>query len=93
MLPRARSSGTPIAVSTCEGSSEPVVQAEPLEPPPADALTHAAVPPLAPIPTAEPAVESGDVANRMEEIFPLLWLGMLTVVSVIGIYSAFTKLP
>ncbi len=29
-LARATSGGTPIAVRTCEGSSEPVVQAEPL---------------------------------------------------------------
>ncbi len=65
----------------------------PLEPPPTDALTHAAVPPLEPPPTAEPTVESGALVNQMEEIFPLVWLGMLTVVSVIGIYSAVTKLP
>lgn len=62
-----------------------------------DALTHAAVPPPAPPPSAAPndalAVESGPVVTGIEEIFPLLWLGMLTVVSVIGIYSAVTKLP
>ncbi len=62
-----------------------------------DALAHAAVPPPDTPPTAAPndalAVESGAVVNRLEELFPLLWLGMLTVVSVIGIYSAVTKLP
>ncbi len=62
-----------------------------------DALTHAAVPPPAPPPPAAPtdalAVESGAVITRIEEIFPLLWLGMLTVASVVGIYSAVTKLP
>ena len=72
-----------------------------------DALTHAAVPPpesppttapptAAPPPDAPddaPTVESGDVVNRIEELFPLVWLGMLTVVSVIGIYSAVAKLP
>ena len=31
MLPRARAALQPIAVSTCEGSSDPVVQADPLE--------------------------------------------------------------
>ena len=65
----------------------------PPQPPSTDALTHAAVPPLEPLPTAEPAVESGAIVNRIEELFPLVWLGMLTVVSVIGIYSAVTKLP
>ncbi|MCH7810189.1 MAG: hypothetical protein IH863_06390 [Chloroflexi bacterium] len=62
-----------------------------------DALTHAAVPPPAPPPAAAPndalAVESGAVVNRIEELFPLVWLGMLTVVSVVGIYSAASKLP
>lgn len=62
-----------------------------------DALTHAAVPPPAPPPTPAPndalAVESGAVINRIEEIFPLVWLAMLTVASVVGIYSAVTKLP
>ncbi len=67
-----------------------------------DALTHAAVPPPDAPPTAAPppdapddapTVESGDVVNRIEELFPLVWLGMLTIVSVIGIYSAVTKLP
>ena len=61
------------------------------------ALAHAAVPPPAPPPTPAPndalAVESGAVINRIEEIFPLVWLGMLTVASVVGIYSAVTKLP
>ena len=65
------------------------------------ALAHAAVPPPMAPPAAAPgdapndalAVESGDVVNRIEELFPLAWLGMLTVVSVIGIYSAVTKLP
>ena len=64
---------------------------------PPDALTHAAVPPPAPPPVAAPndalAVESGAVVNRIEELFPLVWLGMLTVVSVVGIYSAASKLP
>ena len=62
-----------------------------------EALTHAAVPPPAPPPSAAPndalAVESGAVITRIEEIFPLVWLGMLTVASVVGIYSAVTKLP
>ena len=66
-----------------------------------EALMHAAVPPPMAPPTAAPgdapndalAVESGDVVKRIEELFPLAWLGMLTVVSVIGIYSAVTKLP
>ncbi len=62
-----------------------------------EALTHAAVPPPAPPPSATPndalAVESGAVITRIEEIFPLVWLGMLTVASVVGIYSAVTKLP
>ncbi len=62
-----------------------------------DALTHAAVPPPAPRPAAAPgdalAVESGPVINLLEELFPLAWLGMLTVVSFVGIYSAVTKLP
>ena len=62
-----------------------------------DALTHAAVPPPAPPPAAAAgdalAVESGPVVDLLEELFPLAWLGMLTVVSVIGIYSAVTKLP
>ena len=62
-----------------------------------DALTHAAVPPPAPQPAAAAgdalAVESGPVVDLLEELFPLAWLGMLTVVSVVGIYSAVTKLP
>ena len=62
-----------------------------------EALTHAAVPPPDAPPTAAPndalAVESGAVVNRIEALFPLVWIGMLTVVSVIGIYSAVTKLP
>ncbi len=62
-----------------------------------DALTHAAVPPPGTPPAAAPnnalAVESGAVVNRIEELFPLVWLGMLTVVSVVGIYSAVAKLP
>jgi len=61
--------------------------------PAADALTHAAVPPLEPLPADEPTVESGPFVTRMEELFPVVWLGMLIVVSVIGIYSAVTKLP
>ena len=61
--------------------------------PPTDALAHAAVPPLEPPPMEEPTVESGPFVNRMEELFPVVWLGMLIVVSVIGIYSAVTKLP
>jgi len=62
-----------------------------------DALTHAAVPPPAPTPVAAAgdalAVESGPVINLLEELFPLAWLGMLTVASFVGIYSAVTKLP
>jgi hypothetical protein len=62
-----------------------------------DALTHAAVPPPAPPPAAASgdalSVESGPVIERLEEFFPLAWLGMLTVASVVGIYSAVTKLP
>ena len=58
-----------------------------------DALIHAAAPPPNEPPTAPPDVESGAVVNRIEELFPLIWLGMLTVVSVVGIYNAVTKLP
>ena len=62
-----------------------------------EALTHAAVPPTRePHPAAEddaPVVEGDPVPSRLEEIFPLVWLGMLTVVSVVGIYSAVTRLP
>ncbi|HEY5639219.1 MAG TPA: hypothetical protein VIW01_04150 [Dehalococcoidia bacterium] len=62
-----------------------------------EALTHAAVPP----PEKPPgdaksdalAVESGPVVERLEELFPLIWLGMLTVVSVVGIYNAVSNLP
>ncbi len=62
-----------------------------------DALIHATVPPPDEPPTAAPGdtltVESGAVVNRIEELFPLVWLGMLTVVSVVGIYNAVSKLP
>ena len=62
-----------------------------------DALTHAAVPPPAPQPAAALgdalAVESGPVIERLEELFPIVWLGMLTVVSIVGIYNAVSKLP
>lgn len=71
----------------------PPPESPPTDAPPTDALTHAAVPPLESPPTDVPAVESGAIVNRIEELFPLAWLGMLTVVSVIGIYSAVTKLP
>ncbi len=65
----------------------------PPESPPTDAPTHAAVPPPPPPPGDTRAVESGAVVDRIEEIFPLVWLGMLTVVSVVGIYNAVSKLP
>jgi hypothetical protein len=39
------------------------------------------------------AVYDGEVTQRLEAFFPLLWLAMLTVVSVIGIYNAVNKLP
>ncbi len=62
-----------------------------------DALIHAAAPPPDKPPTDAPddarTVESGAVVNRIEELFPLVWLGMLTVVSVVGIYNAVSKLP
>jgi len=62
-----------------------------------DALIHAAAPPPDEPPTAPPddarSVESGAVVNRIEELFPLVWLGMLTVVSVVGIYNAVSRLP
>ncbi len=62
-----------------------------------DALIHATVPPPDEQPTAAPgdalADESGAVVSRIEEFFPLIWLGMLTVVSVVGIYNAVSKLP
>ena len=60
---------------------------------PTDAFTHAAVPPPPPPSGDTRAVESGAVVDRIEEIFPLVWLGMLTVVSVVGIYNAVSKLP
>ena len=56
-----------------------------------DALTHAAVPLGNDSPAAAThdtsAIESGPIVSRMEEVFPLVWLGMLTVVCVIGIYK------
>ncbi len=62
-----------------------------------EALTHAAVPlPGEPQTAAEhdaPTDESDSVPSRLEELFPLIWLGMLTVVCVVGIYSAVTRLP
>jgi len=62
-----------------------------------EALTHAAVPPPGEPHTAAddvaPAGESDAVPSRLEELFPLAWLGMLTVVCVVGIYSAVTRLP
>ena len=62
-----------------------------------DALAHAAVPPPAPPPPAAPgdalAVESGTIVTSIEDFFPLIWLGMLTVVSVVGIFNAVEKLP
>jgi len=39
------------------------------------------------------AIYDGEVTQRLEALFPLLWLAMLTVVSVIGIYNAVDKLP
>lgn len=39
------------------------------------------------------AVYDGEVVNRLEDIFPLAWLAMLTVVCVIGIYNAVRLLP
>jgi hypothetical protein len=39
------------------------------------------------------AIYDGEVIQRLEALFPLLWLAMLTVVSVIGIYNAVDKLP
>ncbi len=62
-----------------------------------EALTHAAVPPPGEPPADAKhdaaAVESGPVVDRLEELFPLVWLGMLTVVSVVGIYNAVSNLP
>ena len=56
-----------------------------------EALTHAAVPLADDSPAAAThntsAIESGAIVSRMEELFPLVWLGMLTVVCVIGIYK------
>ena len=57
-----------------------------------DALTHAAVPPPA-VPGDPLAVESGTIVTGIEDFFPLIWLGMLTVVSVVGIFNAVSKLP
>jgi len=61
-----------------------------------DALMHASVPPPDEPPTAAsgdmPAIENGAVADRIEEFFPLIWLGMLTIASVVGIFSAVSKL-
>jgi hypothetical protein len=39
------------------------------------------------------AIEEGTLVGRAEELFPLAWLAMLTVVSVIGIYNAVSRLP
>ncbi|MEX0682050.1 MAG: hypothetical protein WD904_04845 [Dehalococcoidia bacterium] len=39
------------------------------------------------------AVYDGEVIGRLEDIFPLAWLAMLTVVCVIGIYNAVRLLP
>jgi hypothetical protein len=62
-----------------------------------EALTHAAVPlpdePSTAAPDGALAVESGPVVTRIEEVFPLVWLGMLTVASAVGIYSAVSRLP
>lgn len=62
-----------------------------------EALSHAAVPlpdePSTPAPGDPLTVESGPVVNRIEDVFPLVWLGMLTVACVVGIYSAVTNLP
>ncbi len=61
---------------------------------PPDALTHAAVVPPNESNTADAAaVESGPVVNRLEELFPLIWLGMLSIVCVVGVYNAVAKLP
>jgi hypothetical protein len=35
----------------------------------------------------------GEVLQRLEDVFPLVWLAMLTIVSVISIYNAVDKLP
>lgn len=39
------------------------------------------------------SVQSGEMVLQFERLWPLLWLAMLTVVSVIGIYNAVRHLP
>ncbi|HUF52447.1 MAG TPA: DnaJ domain-containing protein [Dehalococcoidia bacterium] len=39
------------------------------------------------------AIYAGETITRLERLWPLVWLGMLTVVCVIGIYNAVRMLP
>jgi hypothetical protein len=39
------------------------------------------------------AVESGETVLTLERYWPMIWLAMLTVVSVIGIYNSVRHLP
>ena len=41
----------------------------------------------------EELIEDGDLIRAAEWYFPALWIGMLVVVSFIGVYSAVGKLP
>jgi hypothetical protein len=64
--------------------------------PPAETPAEAAAPP--PPPSRGPvavavSVESGPTVELIEQLFPLAWLAMLTVVSVIGVYNAVSRLP
>jgi hypothetical protein len=67
--------------------------------PPIETAAEAAAPPPQPTPPEERpsgealSVESGPVIEVMEQAFPLVWLAMLTIVSVIGIYNAVSRLP
>jgi hypothetical protein len=68
--------------------------------PPVEPPAEAAAPPPQPpapedLPPASDAlsVESGPMIDVMEQAFPLIWLAMLTIVSVIGIYNAVSRLP
>lgn len=50
--------------------------------------------PRHPLSSEDPrTVESGELSLKFEQYWPMVWLAMLTVVSVIGIYNAVRHLP